>query len=82
MQLTESLGEATGLSVLDGHDVLYLGQVEADHPVQVRDWTGERLPAHLVSSGFVLLAGAPPRCSTTSSPARSTGDGQDVTDPD
>ena len=60
VQLRASLGEATGLSVLDGHDVLYLDQVEADHPVQVRDWTGERLPAHLVSSGFVLLAGAPP----------------------
>ena len=58
VQLREALGEATGLSVLDGHDVLYLDQVEADHPVQVRDWTGERLPAHLVSSGLVLLAGA------------------------
>ena len=54
VQLREALGEATGLSVLDGHDVHYLDHVEADHPVQVRDWTGERLPAHLVSSGFVL----------------------------
>jgi DNA-binding IclR family transcriptional regulator len=61
VQLTESLGEATGLSVLDGHDVHYLDHVEADNPVQVRDWTGERLSAHLVSSGFVLLAGAPPK---------------------
>lgn len=59
VQLRAALGEATGLSVLDGRDVLYLDHVEADHPVQVRDWTGERLPAHLVSSGFVLLAGAP-----------------------
>ncbi|HEX4980474.1 MAG TPA: IclR family transcriptional regulator C-terminal domain-containing protein, partial [Ilumatobacteraceae bacterium] len=50
----------TGLSVLDGHEVHYLDHVEADNPVQVRDWTGERLSAHLVSSGFVLLAGAPP----------------------
>jgi DNA-binding IclR family transcriptional regulator len=57
-QLTEGLGEATGLSVLEGHDVHYLVQVDADHPVQVRDWTGERLAANLVSSGFVLLAGA------------------------
>ena len=73
VQLTEALGEATGLSVLDGHDVHYLDHVEADHPVQVRDWTGERLPAHLVSSGFVLLAGAPPPCSTSSSPARCRG---------
>ena len=60
VQLTEVLGEATGLSVLDGHEVHYLDHVESDNPVQVRDWTGERLSAHLVSSGFVLLAGAPP----------------------
>jgi DNA-binding IclR family transcriptional regulator len=59
-QLTEALGEATGLSVLDGHDVHYVDQVDSDRPVQVRDWTGERLAANLVSSGFVLLAGAPP----------------------
>jgi DNA-binding IclR family transcriptional regulator len=60
VQLATALGEATGLSVLAGHDVHYLDQVDTDHPVQVRDWTGERLSAHLVSSGFVLLAGSPP----------------------
>ena len=78
VQLREALGEATGLSVLDGHDVLYLDHVEADHPVQVRDWTGERLPAHLVSSGFVLLAGAP-RGRARRVPRRhaATGDGED-----
>ena len=60
VELTEALGEATGLAVLDGYEVHYLDHVESDNPVQVRDWTGERLSAHLVSSGFVLLAGAPP----------------------
>ncbi|MGH9132654.1 MAG: IclR family transcriptional regulator [Ilumatobacteraceae bacterium] len=60
VELTEAVGEAAGLSVLDGSDVHYLDQVESDQPVQVRDWTGERVPAHLVSSGLVLLAGVPP----------------------
>lgn len=58
-ELTEATGEATGISVLDGDDVLYLDQVESSNPVQVRDWTGTRIPLHVVSSGLVLLAHAP-----------------------
>jgi DNA-binding IclR family transcriptional regulator len=58
VQLSEELGEATGLSVLDGGQVHYLDQVDGPHAVQVRDWTGERVPAHLVPSGLVLLAAA------------------------
>ncbi|MEY2416868.1 MAG: hypothetical protein QOH53_2202 [Ilumatobacteraceae bacterium] len=54
--LVKSTGEAAGLSIADGFDMLYLDQVDADNQVQVRDWTGERLPAHTVSSGQVLLA--------------------------
>jgi IclR family pca regulon transcriptional regulator len=36
--------------------VLYLDQVDADQDVTLRDWTGEQLPLHVVSSGIVLLA--------------------------
>jgi DNA-binding IclR family transcriptional regulator len=54
--LSQQLGEATGLAVLDGRHVHYLDQVDGPHAVQVRDWTGERVPAHLVPSGIVLLA--------------------------
>ena len=54
--LSEELGEATGLAVLDGRHVHYLDQVDGRHAVQVRNWTGERVPAHLVPSGIVLLA--------------------------
>ncbi len=55
-ELVDALDEVAGLSVLDVGDVVYLDQVAADHQVQVRDWTGERIPAHMVSSGLVLLA--------------------------
>jgi DNA-binding IclR family transcriptional regulator len=57
--LVDEIGEAAGLGVLDGHRVYYLDQVDADHEVQVRDWTGESVDAHVVSSGLVLLAHAP-----------------------
>jgi DNA-binding IclR family transcriptional regulator len=56
VELMHKTGEATGLSVLDGRDVHYLDQVESENAVQVRDWTGQRVPAHVVSSGLVLLA--------------------------
>jgi DNA-binding IclR family transcriptional regulator len=58
-ELADRLGEAAGLSVLDRDEVQYLSQVDGLHAVQVRDWTGERVPAHLVPSGLVLLAYAP-----------------------
>lgn len=57
--LVEQLGESAGLGVLDGRDVYYLDQVNSDQEVQVRDWTGERVEAHVGSAGLVLLAFAP-----------------------
>jgi DNA-binding IclR family transcriptional regulator len=57
--LTRSLAEDSGLSVPEGFRVLYLDQVSAANTVQVRDWTGEHLPMHVVSSGLVMLAALP-----------------------
>jgi DNA-binding IclR family transcriptional regulator len=57
--LVRDVGEDAGLSVADGFEVLYVDQVEADNPVQVRDWTGTRAPMHAVPSGIVLLADWP-----------------------
>ena len=54
--LVAELGEDAGLGLPDGNEVLYVDQVESDHPVQVRDWTGTRAPMHAVPSGLVLLA--------------------------
>jgi DNA-binding IclR family transcriptional regulator len=59
-ELVAGLGETAGLSVLEGGEVHYLDQVASDGLVQIRDWTGERIPAHVVSSGLVLLAYADP----------------------
>ena len=54
--LVRFVGEDAGLAVPDGYEVLYVDQVECDHPVQVRDWTGTRAPMHAVPSGLVFLA--------------------------
>jgi DNA-binding IclR family transcriptional regulator len=56
VELAAATGEAAGLSVPDGRDMHYIDQVESPNPVQVRDWTGTRIPMHTVSSGLVVLA--------------------------
>jgi DNA-binding IclR family transcriptional regulator len=58
-ELVDRVDETAGLSVLDGDEVLYLDHISADNAVQIRDWTGERTPLHVVSSGLVLLAHQP-----------------------
>jgi DNA-binding IclR family transcriptional regulator len=56
VELASSAGEAAGLSVPDGASAHYIDQVETTHQVQIRDWTGSRLPMHAVSSGQIFLA--------------------------
>ena len=59
VDLAGELGEAAGLSVRDGWTAHYVDQVDSPNPVQVRDWTGTRIPLHAVSSGQVFLAHLP-----------------------
>jgi DNA-binding IclR family transcriptional regulator len=54
--LVARTNETCGISVLDGNEVVYLDHVETANEVTLRDWTGARLPLHVVSSGLVLLA--------------------------
>ena len=57
--LARLTGEAAGLGVHDGSTVHYVDQVDSPNPVQVRDWTGTRVPMHAVSSGQIFLAFMP-----------------------
>lgn len=59
VRLAEAIGETAGLSIPDGSLVHYVDQEEGPHPVRIRDWTGTRLPMHVVSSGLVFLAHMP-----------------------
>ena len=54
--LANETSEDAGLSVPDGYRVHYIDQVDSDNAVQVRDWTGETVPMHVVPSGLVMLA--------------------------
>ncbi|MEO5941209.1 MAG: IclR family transcriptional regulator C-terminal domain-containing protein, partial [Candidatus Limnocylindrales bacterium] len=47
-------------SVPEGDLIHYIDQVDSEHPVGVRDWTGARLAMHAVSSGLAVLAIRPP----------------------
>jgi DNA-binding IclR family transcriptional regulator len=58
--LVAETGETSGLSVMEGNEVVYLEHVETTNEVTLRNWTGVRLPLHVVSSGLVLLAAQPP----------------------
>jgi len=59
-ELANQIGEAAGLSVPEGSSMHYVDQVDSRNPVQVRDWTGTRIPMHAVSSGQVFLSHFPP----------------------
>jgi DNA-binding IclR family transcriptional regulator len=59
LELSLLMGEAAGLSVLEGNMVRYLAQTTPADEVQVRDWTGEAVPVHVTPSGLVMLAFAP-----------------------
>ncbi|MBC8364627.1 MAG: IclR family transcriptional regulator [Actinobacteria bacterium] len=56
VDLVDLVAEAVGLAVPAGYDIQYVGQVDCANPVQVRDWTGAKLPMHVVPSGLVVLA--------------------------
>lgn len=82
LELVVQIGEAAGLGVLDGDEVYYLDQVDGNHEVQVRDWTGESVDAHVVSSGLVLLShlGPDARAEYLATPRRAWTE-HSVTDP-
>jgi DNA-binding IclR family transcriptional regulator len=58
-ELAASTGETAGLSIAESFVVHYVDHVGTSHQVQVRDWTGTRVPMHAVSSGLVFLAQLP-----------------------
>jgi DNA-binding IclR family transcriptional regulator len=56
LELTERVGETSGISVVDGRDMYYLDHAEVETEVQIRDWTGESCPIHTVPSGLAVMA--------------------------
>lgn len=58
-RLSVSCGETVNLSVLDGHEVVYLAHSPGPRMVSIGFHAGTRVPAHLVSPGYVILASRP-----------------------
>ncbi|MGB1253414.1 MAG: IclR family transcriptional regulator [Candidatus Promineifilaceae bacterium] len=55
-RLARKTGETVGISVPDQNASLTIFQIQSAHAIQVRDWTGERFPLHVSSSGKHFLA--------------------------
>ena len=55
-RLAIEVEETSGIGLLEGDQIFYADHVEPDAAVQVRSWTGEYAPLHLVPSGLVVLS--------------------------
>jgi IclR family transcriptional regulator, pca regulon regulatory protein len=55
-RMSMQTGETANLSVLDGHEVVYLVRSNSPRVISIGFHAGARLPAHVVSPGFVILS--------------------------
>jgi len=55
-RLSMQTGETANLSVLDGHEIVYLSRSNSPRIVSIGFHAGARVPAHVVAPGFVILA--------------------------
>lgn len=58
-RLSMNTGETVNVSVLDGHEVVYVARSNSPRVVSIGFYAGARVPAHGVSPGTVLLATLP-----------------------
>jgi len=56
-ELARLTGDSAALSVLDGHDIVYVSRTSVRTLVRLEAHVGSRFPAHVTSMGRVLLAG-------------------------
>lgn len=55
-RLSMQTGETANLSVLDGHEIVYLARSNSPRVVSIGFHAGARMPAHVVSPGFAILS--------------------------
>jgi IclR family pca regulon transcriptional regulator len=55
-RMSMQTGETANLSILDGHEVVYLVRSNSPRVISIGFHTGARMPAHVVSPGCVILA--------------------------
>ncbi|MFO1271971.1 MAG: IclR family transcriptional regulator C-terminal domain-containing protein [Rubrivivax sp.] len=49
-------GESSNLSVLDGHEVVYVARSNSPRVISIGFHVGARMPAHVVSPGYVIVS--------------------------
>ncbi len=54
--LQEAVGETVALTLPEGNNAYVVTQITSRQAIQVRDWTGIRLPMYLQSTGRIFLA--------------------------
>jgi IclR family acetate operon transcriptional repressor len=59
VDLVEASGETANLAVLEGDDVVYVGQVPSPHTLRMFAEVGRHVPPHSTAVGKVLLAALP-----------------------
>lgn len=59
--LAAEVNESTSISVLDGHDIVYVLRVPKRHILKSAMNVGSRVPAHAISMGRIQLAALPER---------------------
>ena len=55
-RITNATGETVNMSVLDGHEVVYIARSSSQRRVSIGYQPGARVPTHLVTPGVVTLA--------------------------
>ncbi|CAD5375160.1 IclR family transcriptional regulator [Rubrivivax sp. A210] len=60
-RLSMASGETVNVSLLDGHEVVYVARSNSPRLVSIGFHVGDRAPAHVVSPGVVLLSRLPDR---------------------
>lgn len=53
--LAKETGETIHLSILDGHEVIYIDKIDSVQPIRAYSMVGGRAPAHAVATGKALL---------------------------
>ncbi|MFN8445461.1 MAG: IclR family transcriptional regulator [Caldilineaceae bacterium] len=55
-QLNQEIGETVAITLPEGDSAYVAYQITSNHAIQVRDWTGMRIPMYVQSTGRVFLA--------------------------
>ncbi|MEM7347046.1 MAG: IclR family transcriptional regulator [Chloroflexota bacterium] len=60
LELAQATSETINLAIPEGEFIRYIDQIDSQYNLQIRDWTGYRIPLHATCDGKMFLAHWPP----------------------